>query len=224
MATENRRFSLEEDFMNFKTDDLLFGFMRCLSTARPVYEDGQKKVNENGNEVYEEYLTKLNFQKKKKTIAGICGCSVKTINRHIDDLIASGLIKEVIEDGKTIYLFPYDESGKYEIAEKDMIAYLIDTRNTYCIKIYLYLLNKYKWKGNNYTFTINELKKALGYSENTKGIIETTINNILDSLAREGVICFENSYTDIEQYGKIITIPIKELKFVAKSVNELRRI
>lgn len=223
MAIENRRFSLEEDFMNFKTDDLLFGFMRCLSTARPVYEDGKPKVNENKKQVYEEYLPKLNFHKNKKTIAGICGCSTKTIDRHLANLIASGLIDEVIEDEKTIYLFPYDESGRYEIAEKDMIAYLIDTRNTYCIKVYLYLLNKYKWK-DNYTFTIGELKKALGYSENTKGAIETTINNILDSLAREGVIYFENSYTDIEQYGKIVTIPIKELKFVAKSVNELKKI
>ena len=30
-----RRFSLEEDFMNYGTDDLLYGFMRGLSTAAP---------------------------------------------------------------------------------------------------------------------------------------------------------------------------------------------
>jgi hypothetical protein len=35
-----RRFSLEEDFMSFKTSDLLYGFMRSLSTARPI---GDKK-------------------------------------------------------------------------------------------------------------------------------------------------------------------------------------
>ena len=61
MEQENvvkRRFSLEEDFMNYKVDDLLFGFMRSLSTARPIYENG-KIVK------WEEYLLKKELVKKK---------------------------------------------------------------------------------------------------------------------------------------------------------------
>lgn len=39
-TNKKRRFSLDEDFMNFKTDDIFYGFLRSLSTARPIYEDG----------------------------------------------------------------------------------------------------------------------------------------------------------------------------------------
>ena len=60
-----RRFSLEDDFMNFKTDDLLFGFMRCLSTAKPTgeYKDGKA--------IYQEYLTIKEFKKNKKLLKGL---------------------------------------------------------------------------------------------------------------------------------------------------------
>ena len=34
-----RAFSLEEQFMNFKIDDLLYGFLRGLSTVRPQVGD-----------------------------------------------------------------------------------------------------------------------------------------------------------------------------------------
>ena len=30
-----RRFSLEDDFMKYDTDDLVYGFMRSISTAKP---------------------------------------------------------------------------------------------------------------------------------------------------------------------------------------------
>lgn len=31
-----RRFSLEEDFMKYDTDDLVYGFMRLISTAKKI--------------------------------------------------------------------------------------------------------------------------------------------------------------------------------------------
>lgn len=34
-----RRFSLEDDFMNYDTDDLLFGAMYHLSTYHPIIEN-----------------------------------------------------------------------------------------------------------------------------------------------------------------------------------------
>ena len=57
MDNVKRRFSLEKDFMNYKVDDILYGFMRSLSTAKPVYENGKPKLNENKKQVYKEYLT-----------------------------------------------------------------------------------------------------------------------------------------------------------------------
>ena len=114
-----RRFSLEDDFMNFKTDDLLFGFMRCLSTAKPTgeYKDGKA--------IYQEYLTIKEFKKNKKLIAGICGCCSRTIDRHIEALFNAGLLCEGVEtikvNGKDYeyecYYFPYDEKGKFKMID-----------------------------------------------------------------------------------------------------------
>lgn len=230
--THTRLFSLEDDFMNFKTDDLLYGFLRTLSTAEPLYEKGKPSGK------CEEYLTKKEYLKNKKAIAALCGCSTRTIERHLETLFATGLIEEGIKevnilnkDGTESYYdyacfwFPHDEKGKYKIIEKDMLSYLITTRNPQCIRVYLYLLNKYEWKkskGQEYVFTLMELQKALGYSENTKGI-STMFSNIVDSLAREGIIRYENIYEYVEsEGGEIHKVPRKVLKFVANSVKQLR--
>lgn len=225
--TITRLFSLEDDFMNFNTDDLLYGFMRSLSTAEPLYEKGEKTGK------YEEYLTKKEYLKNKKAIAAVCGCSVRTIERHLEKLFEAGLVEEGIKevvslhkDGTETYYdypcfwFPHNEKGTYKIIEKDMLSYLIATRNPQCIRVYLYLLNKHEWK-TNYTFTLLELQKALGYSENTKGL-STMFSNIVDSLAREGIIRYENIYDYVENNGELHKVPRKVLKFVAKSVNQLR--
>ena len=46
--------------MNYQTNDLLYGFLRGLSTARPI---------ENQNE-WQEYLPKKTFKKNKKLLLG----------------------------------------------------------------------------------------------------------------------------------------------------------
>lgn len=214
-----RRFSLEDDFMNFKTDDLLYGFLRCLSTARPVE-----------NKKYREYLPIKEYHKNKKVIANVCGVSTKTLERHLNALFDKGLLDQGLEiveqDGKQYeyecFWFPYDENGKYKILERDMVRYLIDTRNAQCIKVYLYLLNKYEYK-KNYTFTIAEIQKALGYSTSTTSAI-ATIGNILESFAREGLIEYEDTYDYIEKHGEIHKIPVKELHFVASSIKQLPKV
>lgn len=46
-----RLFSLGENFMNFHTDDLVYGFMRAMSTAKPNEE----------NNGFKEYLPAAKF-------------------------------------------------------------------------------------------------------------------------------------------------------------------
>ncbi len=216
-----RLFSLGDDFMNFKTDDLLYGFMRSLSTARPIIENGEVIK-------WQEYLTKKEFAKSKKVIAGICGCSTRTIERHINNLFEAGLLEEGIEiipsNGRDVehscYWFPHDFEKPYKLLNKDMVRYLVDTRNAQCIKVYLYLLNKYEWK-SNYTFTLKEIQEALGYASDCDSA-RTTINNILDSFAREGMIRYENIYEYVEVDGGIYKVPKMTLKFVAKNISQLR--
>ena len=219
-----RRFSLEEDFMNFNSDDLLYGFLRTLSTAEPLYKDGKLTGK------YEEYLTKKEYMKNKKLIAQVCGYSTRTLERHLNSLFEAGLLDEGVKvvdtDNKSYdyecFWFPYDENGRYKVLERDMLRYLIDTRNAQVIRVYLWLLNKYEWKPD-YSFSLVEIQKALGYSEKTKSATET-IKNIVESLAREGIIRYENEYEYIECDGEFHKVPRKILKFVAKSVNQLRQV
>lgn len=214
-----RAFSLEETFMNYKVDDILFGFMRGLSTVRPPVE-GQE---------HREYLIKKNYTKNKKLIAGICGCSTKTIDRHLDKLFENGLIDEGIEviNGKDVpcYWFPKVE-GKYEIVEQDMVRHLVNTRSQNTIKIYIYLLNKYKWKrqtNDKYVFTERELGSALGYSENTDTFYEP-MKYLLASLMSEGLITYKKIKCEIEDIESTKTTYRYLLIDVCENFEELKDI
>ena len=200
-----RRFSLENDFMNYKSDDLLYGFMRNISTSK----DGL------------EYLPLKNFQKVKKVIAGLCGYSVRQINNKILKLKEVGLIKETeIGVNTQSYIFPYDYAGSYKIINKDMLSYLINTRNSNVIRIYLYLLNKYEWKKGEYLFTVGELKRALGYSDFTK-TADSMIRDVLTSLKKEGIIKFEKVWCEeVNEQGKPFPVERSLLTFVAKTKGE----
>lgn len=188
-----RRFSLEEDFMNFKTNDLLYGFMRGLSTARPV--EGGK---------YQEYLPIKEFKKNKKLIAGICGCTTRTIGNQIEKLFEAGLLDEGVEiieqNGKQYeypcYWFPYDYNGKYKLIDQDLVRYLVHTRNSQAIRIYLFLLEKYQWK-KDYVFTREEIRDALGYAPTTTSCMDL-INDCLASFQAEGLIKFTTIECPIE--------------------------
>ena len=80
----------------------------------------------------------------------------------MEKLKENGLLSE---DSENFY-FPYNEAGKYKLVNYEMLSYLVNTRNSNAIKIYIYLLNKFQWK-ENYVFTLKELLVAIGYSENS---------------------------------------------------------
>lgn len=209
-----RRFSLEEDFMKSRINAQLFGFMRCLSTAMPK---GDK---------WEEYLLKSTFNKSKKILMDVCGIgTTKTLKRHIDSLIEAGLVEEGVmrSNGKEYpcYYFPFDYDGNYKLIEKDLVRYLVETRSSIAIKVYLYLLNCSTAK-KDYEFTITEISKALGYAPSSQSP-EATIRNCLQSLKREGIINYVDTYKQKKDdtTDKIIPVPIKILKFVVVSKNQL---
>lgn len=213
-----RRFSLENDFMNYSTDDLLYGVLYYLSTFHPK----EKTL----------YLTKKNLTKNKKIICDICDITVQTMNRHINKLIENNLLKEeniVIGEDKTEYLcytFPYNYKGKYQLIENEMLWYIVSTRNKQAVRVYIYLLNKYKWKkeiNENYIFTNKDIMKAIGYSTNSNNALANKmITNVLESFSREGVIKFETFYEEtITDNGVSVPTPKKRLLFVASSKNDL---
>ena len=212
---KERRFSLDEDFMNYKTDDIFYGFMRSLSTARPVYVNGKQK--------WEEYLPKKTFQENKEVLKTLIGRSAKTITRKLDSLIAVGLVKEdtfiVDEHEYPCYTFPYDYDGVYKVINLDMLKYLVNTRNNHAIRIYLYLLNCSTMK-ESYIFTYKEIKKALGYSENTDN---DCIRYVLQSFHREGVIKYhKEKFMKADLTGELFAVEEMVLDFIATNPKQLQ--
>lgn len=201
--------------MNYSIDDLLYGIMCHLATYHPKEE--------------RLYLTKQNLSKNRKVIYNCCNLNSRTLKSHIDKLIEKGLVKEEDIDCGTVipcYTFPYDYDANYQIVDWELLWYLISTRNKGCIQVYIYLLNKYLWKEENekkYVFSNKELQVALGYSAETK-LADSFISNILESMAREGIIKFEEFREEVMlNDGDIIQKPQKRLLFVAKRKSDLKQ-
>lgn len=218
-SNRKRRFSLEDAFMNYSIDDILFGAMYYLATFHPT-----KKVF---------YLTKKNFTQNKDIIKKACDVTTQTLNNHLKKLLEAGLIQEQdIKSNNEVYpsyTFSYEYKEKYQLIDNEMLWYIVTTRSQQAIKLYIYLLDKYKWKsktGENYVFTNAELLGALGYStQSSNKKANEIVNNILESFLREGVIKFENYYEEILlNNGKTVPSPRKRLLFVAQTKNELPKV
>ena len=205
-----RKFSLEDDFMNLTIDDMVYGYIQHMATFAP--------------ELKKLYVLVDNVSMEKKDIARIIGRTPRTVTNRIKKLLDNGLLVEeqITLNGvnRLCYVIPQETKGKYQIIYDEMLYYLISTRTTDCIKIYLYLKNKYDWKKKTneyYSFTNGEILSAIGYSNNYDGIASARIQCILESLMREGVIKWA-SYTEmVNGY----TAPKKRLLFVATGLNEL---
>lgn len=217
-TTSKRRFSLEEDFMNYTIDDLLYGALQHLAT----YSSDNNLL----------YLTKAKMTKSRKALYSLCDLNARSLKAHIEKLKSKGLIsEEKVNCDNTIveaYIFPYKYDSKYQMVNWEMLWYVVSTRNKSAIQIYVYLLNKFLWKQKSdeyYIFTNKELQIVLGYSPNTN-LADSIISNVLESLAREGVIKFEQFYeTHVDEVtGKEFPSPKKKLLFVAQEKKELRKI
>lgn len=205
-----RKFSLEDDFMNLTIDDMVYGYIQHMATFAP--------------ELKKLYVLVDTVSMEKKDIARVIGRTPRTVTNRIKKLLDNGLLVEeqITLNGvnRLCYVIPQETKGKYQIIYDEMLYYLISTRTTDCIKIYLYLKNKYDWKQKTneyYSFTNAEILSAIGYSNNYDGIASARIQCILESLMREGVIKWA-SYTEmVNGY----TAPKKRLLFVATGLNEL---
>ena len=212
-----RRFSLEDDFMNYSTDDLLFGAMYHLSTYHPE----EKKL----------YLSKKSLTKNKKIIYELCNLDAQKMRRHLAKLIEKKLIAEtkmyVGNEKVPVYTFPFNYNGNYQLVDNEMLWYLASTRNNQCIRVYVSLLRYYLWKQKTnelYTFTNTDLLQSIGYSPDNK-LASSMITNILESFQREGIIQIENYYEEIiTNTGKTVPSPRKRLLFVAQVKGDLKPI
>lgn len=203
-----RRMPTEGAFMKYDSNDILYSLMYSFATYNPKEE--------------RLYLAKTLLTENKKLIYETCGFTGSTMmKRHLDKLIDKGLIAE----DSSNYYFPQNTNEKYRIIQKEMLFYLTTTRSLNAVRIYMILLDCYLWKqkeGTEFNFTNTFLLEKLGYSLTNKNA-SAMVSNILESFSREGVIEFEEGYEKIiTSAGKEVPTPVKILKFVATTKQEIK--
>ena len=186
-----RRISLENDFFNYKIDDLIYGILACLATYHP--------------ELKQLYISKAEIRNNTRLIYPICAGTAtppaKMLQRKIKTLIDNGLLKEgnIKQSNGTdleCYFFTYDDVGAYYIIKKDLLRYIVDTKSVHGIQLYIYLADRMKYitstdRDDLRSFTIKELSMKLGYSASSHAHLQT-ITNTLEDLKRTGLIDYVN--------------------------------
>ena len=118
-----------------------------------------------------------------------------------------------------VYLFQeYDLKNKeinYQIINADFLKEMVAVYRPYVVKIFIYLLDKMKWKcsqqEDSYVFTNSEIAKAMGYSETSKSWQEP-VRIALAHLKMAGYIDFEEFYEQQTlKNGRIVPVPKKRL-------------
>ena len=124
-------------------------------------------------------------------------------------LVKEGKIEDLSGNAVDVYILSQDFSI-FQPIPLQTLSFLINVSNSNVIKVYAYLLNKYKWKQKEnqwYSFTIKELLSAIGYSYKNDNVKMMT--DILEMLKAIKLIDYEITY--YKQVGKP-PIPMHTLK------------
>lgn len=177
----DRRVSLQNDFYNKQIDDILYGMMSSMATARPRY-DSDGKVH------WDIYLTEQKYNENREIFYDIDAINTKkqksaALRNHLQKLISQGLISKGTVDinGKSCkcFYFPFDVNGAYYIIDKYLLQYISDTKKTMAVWIFIYLADRMKYinetKGTSrdyadlWSFSATQIVKKIGYSEKGTG-------------------------------------------------------
>lgn len=199
-----RRIPMDKEFMNYGVEDILYGMIALKAS-----------YNTSAQELYITYSNLLEVKREYRSAMCI---TRQTVDNRVKKLITKGYLVEQNNGQEIKYVLTAD-SSKWELIDYEMLKYLVRTRNTHCIKIYCYLLNKYKWKkatAEYYSFTIKELLLALGYSDSSSqsGFFTETISIIIDSFNREGIIKTAQYYEGKAPRVRLLNVvqKVEELK------------
>lgn len=202
---KKRRIPLERKFMCKKINDILYGYLQSIATFNP-----------NTNTLYVK-KDDVSFAELEEVFDG--KFKRRTLVNHMRNLISYGFVKEdtmmdTYGDEIKVYALPYNKESLYKLIPLDTLKFLVDTVTPSVVATYVYLLNKWEWKGKNYIFTSEELiKNCLGIKSVSNSRDYERINNVLDCLYNNGLIDFEKFYTTKDN----ITISKKRLINVSKN-------
>lgn len=183
---QKRNISLEQDFMNYNIDDILWGMILVKATYNP--------------QIKQLYITDLNLIEVKRDYTRGIGVTARTTRNRVQKYIDMGMMEQKVMENTIIYTIK-DKYTKYKLVDYYILKYLVTTKSHNAIKVYTYLLNCYdlkKGQDNMYSFTVRELLLALGYAETTanKGDNTTMISMILRDLKKTELIDFVEYYED----------------------------
>lgn len=181
--TINKRFpaNISLDITTFlnnkKIDGELYAYLQSLSYP---------------NEKKETIVLKKNMP-TQAIICNILGIkSPKTYRAHLNYLIEAGYVV----DNKTEYYLPNQEEIFFLIP-LETLKFLNDCLKEQVIKIYIYLGQRWKYKQNDYTFTLEEIAEHIGIKLGNNQRNYDIINNALICLVNNGLIdyveYFENN-------------------------------
>ena len=200
---QKRRIPLDKKCMTKKINDILYGYLQVKSTLNTETNMRYiKKDDVNFTEIEED----LKHTFKRRTLAN-----------HLSNLINCGFIgeSEMIDtygEPMKVYTFPYNTDSIYKLIPIETLRYLVDTANPSVVSIYVYLLNKWEWKGNKYIFTEAELiKNCLGVTSTSNSRDYIRVNNVLTCLVNNGLIEYK------KVYSKKNGVPIKKKKLLKVS-------
>ena len=200
---QKRRIPLDKKFMTKKINDILYGYLQVKSTLNTETNIRYiKKDDVNFTEIEED----LKYTFKRRTLVN-----------HLSNLINYGFIgeSEMIDtygESMKVYTFPYNTDSIYKLIPIETLRYLVDTANPSVIAIYVYLLNKWEWKGNKYIFTEAELiKNCLGVTSTSNSRDYIRVNNVLTCLVNNGLIEYKKIYS------KKNGVPVKKKKLLRVS-------
>ena len=130
-----------------------------------------------------------------------------TVRSHLAYLKDQGYI---IDKGEYYLIDTYKENIFLQI-NTDTIAFLNDTVKEPVWKAYLYLGQRWKWKGNSFVFSLEDLATHIGKKIGNNSSIYKELNNILQCLENNGLIKVESFYE-----GKVPKKRLVNFSFVHK--------
>jgi hypothetical protein len=150
-------------------------------------------------------------KKSLPTQAKICDIikikSPKTLRAHLMYLIEQGYVEER-EGHEDLFFLPAHEDI-FLMLPLSTVQYLVDTATENVVKTYIYLFQRFKWKGSGYVFTIEELGEHLGYKVQGRTRYYEMFNNILTCLENNGLITYENFFDGKSPRKRLLNVSEK---------------
>lgn len=172
-----------------------------------------KKID---SELY-AYLQGLSYPNdKKETVVNkstlpkqtdICGAigikSPKTLRVHLNYLLDTGYLEDCGDE----YHLPNKEEI-YFLIPLETTKFLHDCLTEKVVKVYIYLAQRWKYKGNQYTFTVEDIAEHIGINLSGHSRNYEIINNALICLMNNGLIDFVEYYENKKPIKRLINFSL----------------